>query len=531
MNTASLPQSRRAASARAEVYASFALGSEEFALAVQHVQEVVNTPAAIVPLPLAPDFVCGFFDLRGAIIPLVDMARLLGRPAGGSDAGRKTVVVDHHGVRLGLLFDDTRRVIRAHADDRAAFDYAEGTDHGVVSGVLRAGDSLVRLLDLARLAGLGGVPHTTRNSALDQAARAGRARRRCVSFRVGTAQLAFPIGSIFEIVPAKAIEPSPLQDRLCVGVMRMRTRIVPVIRLALLLGGDAAGNAEGAGPDAGRASASDGHNASDNPDGGQRVIVLELGDAYVGLLVDAVEAIDTYAQDDLMPVPVLSQGRARLFVGCVDFGPRGHVFLLDGPGVLALDDIGRVLGQQGALFKATAGGAVVQRLRGGMRQPFLWIQTQQEFALPMKAVREIVDAQDRLVPMPGAPDCVPGMINLRGQMVPVVDMRAFYRLGGETPADAETKIVVLDQGEALVGLRVDAVRSILQVEPDSRIPVPQLMRLSLPVSMRSDVGEVIQASQPAGPGDAGGQPVHLLLLDCARLFNTLTEPAADTVDV
>ena len=493
---------QRARTARAEVHASFLLGTEEFALDVKHVQEVVNTPKDIVPLPLAPDFVCGCFDLRGAIIPVVDMARLLERPEGHGGAGRKTVVVEHHGVRLGLIFDDTCRVIRSSVDARAAFDYADGTRHGVISGVLKTGEALVRLLDLERLSGLADVPHVTTNTALDRAARAGRARRRCVSFTVAGVRLAFTISSIFEIVPGRAIEPSPLQDRLCGGVMRIRNRVVPIIRFRLLL----------------NAAAPEGPVIED-----RHVIVLESGSAYVGLLVDSVDAIETYAQDALMPVPSLTSGRMPLFMGCLDFGARGHVFLLDGPGVLAHEEIGRVLGQQSSLFKHDEGTDIGRLRRVSLRQPFLWIETRQAFALPMKAVREIVDAQGRMVPMPGAPPHVPGMINLRGQMVPVVDMRSFFRLGGESECTPETKIVVLDEGDALVGLRVDAVRSILHVDEASRIPVPKLLRLSLPESIRSDVREVIEA------GNGGDRPVHLLLLDCQRLFTALEESAVESL--
>lgn len=142
----------------------------------------------------------------------------------------------------------------------------------------------------------------------------------------------------------------------------------------------------------------------------------------------------------------------------------------------------------------------------------------------MKSVREIVDEHHRLIPMPGAPDCVSGMLNLRGQMVPVVDMRAFYRLGGAQDASPLAKVVVLDQGETLVGLRVDAVRSILHVDTAGRLAVPQLLRRSLPANLREDVQEVIQAS------DEGGKPVHLLLLNSDRLFEALTGDALEAVD-
>jgi purine-binding chemotaxis protein CheW len=291
------------------IYASFQLGDEEFALDVRHVQEVLNLPAAIVPMPLGPDFSLGVFNLRGSIIPLLGMDLLLGsqRPT-RPDA--KVVIVHHRGIRLGLTCDDTCRVLRPQGDELTLFAYEDRSSHGVVAGVLKLGEALVRVLDLNRLITLENVPHPQDALSANAAVKARLARKKCITFKVGAMRMAFPIGRIHEIVLVKGLEPSPVKDPLCEGVMHIRQNVVPVVRFASLLGCDA-------------------HAQQESAD--ERVIVLEVGQSHVGLLVDTVESIDTYTDDQAMTVPVLTALRGQV-CRLPDFGERGHVFLLDDQG-------------------------------------------------------------------------------------------------------------------------------------------------------------------------------------------------------
>lgn len=399
--------SRSGAAAVQTVYASFGLGAQEYALDVKYVSEVVNLPSSVAPMPLAPDFLLGIFNLRGAIIPMLDARRLLGAgalEAPASDA--KVVVVEHCGVRLGLLVDKTGRVLRPRAEEQVVFTYEDSSPHRVVKGVLKIGDALIRVLDLDRLITLEDVPHGMSNMA--GVGRAKLQRRRCIIFRVGQMRLAFPINGIDEIVLAAGLEPSPVHDGLCAGVLHIRGQVVPVVQFAQVLRTGSAADATD--PDA-------------------RVIVLALGQARVGMLVDAVESIEAYADDELLYVPAVSQHKASMFLGCLDLGERGHVLVLDSAGVLDNHELARITGNFSTLFTAKEETAV-RRQRVEQRQPFLWFTARDAFALPMPAVREIIDCSSELIAMPGAADYVAGMVDLRGTLVTVIDVRAFYRLDG-----------------------------------------------------------------------------------------------------
>jgi purine-binding chemotaxis protein CheW len=98
----------------------------------------------------------------------------------------------------------------------------------------------------------------------------------------------------------------------------------------------------------------------------------------------------------------------------------------------------------------------------------------QEFGADIMAIREIRGWTDT-TPLPHAPDYVRGVINLRGVVLPVVDLKA--RLGqGVTDVSAKDVIVVVQTGNRTIGLLVDSVSDILTVTGADIQPAPELAR-------------------------------------------------------
>jgi purine-binding chemotaxis protein CheW len=97
---------------------------------------------------------------------------------------------------------------------------------------------------------------------------------------------------------------------------------------------------------------------------------------------------------------------------------------------------------------------------------------EQEFCVDIMAVREI-RGWTPATPLPQAPSYVRGVINLRGAVLPIVDLSA--RLGlGETEPHVRNVIIVVRIGTRLVGLLVDAVSEVLTATPDMIQPTPDV---------------------------------------------------------
>ncbi|KEQ03486.1 chemotaxis protein CheW [Pseudorhizobium pelagicum] len=96
----------------------------------------------------------------------------------------------------------------------------------------------------------------------------------------------------------------------------------------------------------------------------------------------------------------------------------------------------------------------------------------QEFCVETTKVREI-RGWVACTPIPKAPKDVLGVINLRGEVVPIVDLAG--RLGMSPSAETErSAIIVAEVGPTIVGLLVDNVSDILTVSEDSVQPIPQM---------------------------------------------------------
>jgi len=96
----------------------------------------------------------------------------------------------------------------------------------------------------------------------------------------------------------------------------------------------------------------------------------------------------------------------------------------------------------------------------------------QEFCLDIMAVREI-RGWTPATPLPHSPPFVRGVINLRGAVLPILDLKA--RLGlGEAQPNARSAIIVVHIGRRLVGLLVDGVSEILAADPSTVQPTPNV---------------------------------------------------------
>jgi purine-binding chemotaxis protein CheW len=96
----------------------------------------------------------------------------------------------------------------------------------------------------------------------------------------------------------------------------------------------------------------------------------------------------------------------------------------------------------------------------------------QEFCIDIRVVREI-RGWTPATPMPQTPDYVLGVINLRGVVMPVIDLRRRLGLGETTPSSRHV-IVVVQQDERMVGLLVDAVQETFMVD-ETLLQLPPAM--------------------------------------------------------
>src|SRR5262245_57303452 len=125
---------------------AFAVGSEEYAIDIHRVLEIIQPPA-LTQVPRAPQ-VDGVINLRGEIVPLVDLRRVLAAE-GGLDARRQKLLICLVGRRkIAFRVDKVTQVMRASRDELKPVPPVGGPLSPYVIGVCSRGPRLLLLLNL-----------------------------------------------------------------------------------------------------------------------------------------------------------------------------------------------------------------------------------------------------------------------------------------------------------------------------------------------------------------------------------------------
>ncbi len=131
------------------------------------------------------------------------------------------------------------------------------------------------------------------------------------------------------------------------------------------------------------------------------------------------------------------------------------------------------------------------------------------YALPILKVREI-QAQATITRIPKAPAYMPGVINLRGAIVPILELRQRFALGA-APDDLRPVIVIVEAMKRTLGIRVDSVSDVLDLDPAAIRPAPDL-------GAESALNREFISGLANLPG-ATGSDTMLILLDLDRLLS------------
>jgi purine-binding chemotaxis protein CheW len=148
-----------------------------------------------------------------------------------------------------------------------------------------------------------------------------------------------------------------------------------------------------------------------------------------------------------------------------------------------------------------AGGAATRASGGKFLTFFL---DQEEYGIEILSVREIIGLLP-VTPVPQTPHYVQGVVNLMGQVIPVVDLRLKFDMPGIDATD-ETCIIVVQTGGAQLGIIVDKVSEVLDILSQDIVDAPTL-------------GNEIDTDYIMGVGKSGTRVI--LLLDIGRVFPTV----------
>ncbi len=130
---------------------SFNIGTEEFGVDILKVQEI-NRMVEITKVPQAPHYVEGVINLRGKVIPIVDLRKRFNLDLKEHDKNTRIVVVDIGGNIMGMIVDSVSEVLRLPANTiEPPPEIVTGINSEYIKGVAKLDDRLLIFLDLSKV--------------------------------------------------------------------------------------------------------------------------------------------------------------------------------------------------------------------------------------------------------------------------------------------------------------------------------------------------------------------------------------------
>lgn len=131
-------------------FVGFMLANEHYGIDIMAVEEIIRM-VEITPVPRAPGFVEGIINMRGRVIPIVDLRKKLNVKVTEINESTRIVVICIQNKRIGLIVDKVEEVIRIEVDN---IDKAPGTSPAIdnyISGVARTSKCMVIILDVLKV--------------------------------------------------------------------------------------------------------------------------------------------------------------------------------------------------------------------------------------------------------------------------------------------------------------------------------------------------------------------------------------------
>ncbi|MDY7100335.1 MAG: chemotaxis protein CheW [Actinomycetota bacterium] len=441
------------------VYGIVAMGPTEVALPLAVLREVIPCPAELIELPASAPGLLGAVDLRGQIIPVLDVRLALGAPTSPATA-RVVVIVVHDDRVLGLLGDEVVGVTTVDDAEMHPMTAAGGELVFSHSFERAAGGAVVSVLDIAAILRLPGVPvvHEQRrpsglapeeatddgDAAVHDRVAAARADDSSLLVRCGPYRFGLGIEHVFTTLPRMQVRPSPLQGELCRGVVHYSDLEVPVIDPLRLMR-------------MGQLDAND-----------TQGIVVRLAEGLIVLLVSEVIEITRIDPDRVMRLPVFAMRRPELFAGIASIAELGDFFVIDAEALLAEAQLHALAGLNtgdgnvddlaaGAAYSAISGVDIVLTYSAGV-----------DLASPLEQIDEILPFPAEVCALEEDGDGILGLLTHRDEVVTIVSLPAL--MGRPEPLDPATSCVLLVRADDVrIGLAVLGLRAIERAvweEPD-----------------------------------------------------------------
>ena len=129
----------------------FRLGQEEYAVNISFAHEIIRIPA-LTKMPNTPPFLEGVFNLRGKVIPVIDLKKRFELPYSERDVDSRLLILELDGMKAGIIVDDVSEVMHVNKTSIENLeDEIVGISENSIEGICLVEDRIIILLNASKL--------------------------------------------------------------------------------------------------------------------------------------------------------------------------------------------------------------------------------------------------------------------------------------------------------------------------------------------------------------------------------------------
>jgi len=429
-----------------------------YALPAASVAEVVRVPP-LARVPQAPRSLMGLINLRGSVVPVASVRALLGRESATTTPTSRLIVLDGAST-VALAVDEVTSLVRIAPDKVKTAEADVASESGeYLQGVFEDSSHVTKILDIRELLRRAFAQITPNRQTIAAAVGANLQRQaavetdrsRLVTFEVAGQEYALPLDVVREIVTTPDdLTFVPGSDDAVRGVMPYRGGLLPLLSLRRLLGLPSTVLSR------------------------EKVVVAVIGDLLIGFVADRTRAVLSAEPDriELAPPVLAARAGGEAQIKEIYRAANGRLVSILAPERLFREEVMQKLVHRKATMKAKVDEGGRASEADNLRFVVFRLDDD-EFALPIDAVDEIARVPDQITRLPKTPKFLEGVVNLRGEILPVIDQRRRFEMQ-PTTASGHRRLVVVRTERHRAGLIVDSVSEVLRCTPDLIKPSPDL---------------------------------------------------------
>ena len=435
----------------------FRLDNEIFGIDITPVKEIIRMPE-LVKVPLAPPALLGLTNLRGKVIPVVSMRRLFGIPDELFNESTRAIVVDF-GENIAVVVDQILSVISVSDDQIEVADAEQGlVSSEFLKGIVRDAGSyeLIAVLELESVieknfkSEIQQHPKSSFSGGIKESDLETRddiefeEEKQIVCFSLEDEEYAFYIDAVQEIVqwPDRIVQ-IPNSPNYFLGIMRLRERFIPLISLSALFGYS--------------------HNGVKDS---SRIVVINKGKRSLGIAVDKVNEVMRVKSSYFKEASDVLDQKEDMITSICQINER----LIS---ILSVDSILNLDIKEAEMKDLNQSEQLIEEKEEEENHMVTFKLGQEEYAVSINFVQEIVRMPDSITVVPNAPAGVEGIINLRGTVLPIIDLR--QKIGMERlDKNERQRILVFLMNGTKMGFIVDSVTEVIRLPQRYIEPAPSI---------------------------------------------------------